>query len=146
VIEVEQIAAAAEEPKAETKEDPVVSIGNRVSAIWTALGATVVAIGTFLTSTPLGIAISIVGAIALIGIVYMTVNAIRNNAKENRDHAARLEREKREAELKAERERRAFELQLRTLESAMRPDLNTVKISQPPPTEISNSDTVEELH
>lgn len=140
VIEVEQIAAAPEEQKEEKKEDQLVSIGNRASAAWAAGSAAVLGFGAWLVSTPFGIAALIIGAIALIAGIYLIVNAARNNAKEKRDHTAKLERERQEAELKAERERRAFELQKLTLESAMRPDLNAVKIAQPPATELANSE------
>lgn len=140
-IEVAQVSPEPEKPKDPPKEDPVLSIGNRVSAIWTAAGATVVAIGAFLTTTPLGIAVSIVGAIAFIGVCYMLINATRNNAKEKRDHEARIEREKQEAQLKAAREDRAFQLQKITLTAAADPTQNAVVISQPPPVELVNSDS-----
>lgn len=139
VIEVEQVTAAPEETKTEEKTDVAVSIGNKITAVWTAVGTTLVAIGTFLTSTPLGIAISIIIAVALIGAIYMFINWRRNENKEKREAAEKLERTRLENELKLKREQQAFELQKLTLESAMRKDLNTVRLV-PPPTEMPNSD------
>lgn len=126
VIEVDQIAA---EP---AKEDVLTKIGNKAVALWTAAGATLTAIFSWAASTPITLILVFVGAAALIGAIWMIVNALRQNAKEKRDK-----------ELTLDRERRAFELQKLTLESAMRPDLNAVRISQPPPTEISNSEASE---
>lgn len=139
VIEVEQVTAAPEESKSDEKPDVAVSIGNKITAVWTAVGTTLVAIGTFLTSTPLGIAISIISAVALIGAIYMFINWRRNENKEKREAAEKLERTRLETELKLKREQQAFELQKLTLESAMRKDLNTVRLV-PPATEMPNSD------
>jgi hypothetical protein len=140
VIEVESVSAEPEKPKDDpAKPDVLTRIGNKAVAFWTAAGTTVVAIGTFLTSTPIGIAIAIIGAVAVMGLAWMLINWRRNESKEKRDQAERLAKDKFEAELKAAREQRAFELQKMTLESAMRRDLNTVRIV-PPPTTIPNSD------
>lgn len=143
VIEVNQISAAPDEAKPDDKPDRMLSIGNRLSAVWTAAGASVLAIGAFLTSTPIGIAVSIIIAVAVVGGIYMLVNWRRNENKDNRDASEKLERDKWAADLKESREYRAFELQKLTLESATNPELNTVTIKAPPPVEIANSDTKE---
>lgn len=135
VVEVESVVAAPTEPA--PKEDAIVSIGNRMNAVWTAAGATIVAIGTFLTSTPLGIAISIIGAVVLVGIIYMAINALRQNAKDKRDEHER----QRQHELTMFREQQAAAVQKLTIESAMRKDLNAVRIVSPPTTELLNSDS-----
>ena len=143
VIEVNQISAAPDEAKPDDKPDRMLSIGNRLSAVWTAAGASVLAIGAFLTSTPIGIAVSIISAVAVVGGIYMLVNWRRNENKDNRDASEKLERDKWAADLKEQRENRAFVLQKLTLESASNPNLNTVTIKAPPPVEIANSDTKE---
>jgi len=133
VIEVEKVQlTTTEENKTEEKPDAAVTIGNKLSALWAAGGTALVGIVTFLTSTPLGIAISIIGAAALVGIIYMIINWRRNENKEQREAAEKLERTKLENELRIKREQQAFELQKLTLESAMRKDLNTVKLVSTP--------------
>ncbi len=145
VIEVQQISATPTEPQGDApKEDTLIKIGNKFNALYTAAGASIIALLTFLTSTPLGIAISIIAAVALIGIVYMAITTIRATKKENREHAERIEREKWEANLKVERERQAFELTKLSMQSTMSKDLNSVTIASPPPTELAHSDSESE--
>lgn len=136
VVEVESVVAAPTDPAA--PEGTLDKIGNKMVAVWTAAGTTIVAIGTFLSSTPVGIAIAIIGCCAALGLAYMVINWLRNEFKAWRD----AKTQQSDNALKLERERQAFELQKLTLESAMRPDLNTVRIVAPPTTEIPNSDEV----
>ncbi len=145
VIEVQQISATPTEPQGDApKEDTLTKIGNKFNALWTLVGTTIVAVITFLISTPIGIAISIIAATAFVGVVYMAISTFRATRKENREHDARIEREKWEANLKIERERQAFELTKLSMQSTMRQDLNSVTIASPPPTELAHSDSESE--
>lgn len=140
VVEVEQISAAKDESKDESKDEGfLVSIGNKANAVYTAIATMVSGIIAWFADVPYQNVMVIMGTIAILGVTYMIINAIRANSKENRLEKAQLEREKLETNLKLEREKQAFELQKLTLESAMRKDLNTVRLV-PPPTEIPNSD------
>lgn len=141
-VEVPLISAAIEEPKVKEEPDKLVSIGNKATAVWTSAGATVMAIGAFLTSTPVGIAITIVGSIALLGVGYMIVTAVRQSGKERRAAEKELQIHLAEIELKKQRESDAVRLQLALIGSAEDPNKHTVVIT-PPSTEIPNSDNPE---
>lgn len=125
VIEVEQVAAAPAEA------DVISRLSSRImaipAAVLTAIGAAV----TWATDAPLNLVITLLAVGALVFVIYLIINSIRNAGKEKRD-----------TELKKIREQQAFELQKITLMSAANKDQNAVRIvpTPPPPTEIANSD------
>jgi hypothetical protein len=133
VIEVEQLKPEHVTGTLPQEEDKLTKIGNKVVGFWGVVGTTALAIGTFLTSTPIGIAISIVSVAGVIVLGYLVVNALRQNAKDKRDEATRA----REAEAAEKERQRVHELQVLTLRSAMGKDLNTVRlVPAPPATEV----------
>ncbi len=147
VIEVPAVVASETTKEDTPKEDTLTNIGNRFNALWTVAGTALLGAGTWLTATPTGIAVSIIAAAALIGIVYMAITTLRATAKEKRDAAERLEREKRNTELTILRERHAQEIQMKMLDSAADRNQNAVKIAEPPPpiVEVPNSDPGQNL-
>lgn len=141
-VEVQVVSSApSDQAPPEEKTDTLTKIGNKANAIWTAAGATVIAIVTFLTSTPLGIAVSIIGAVALVGIAYMIITTVRASGKEKRDAASSKDREEREFKLKIERESRDHEIQMALINAGASKDKNSVVLVNPPVIEIPNSDT-----
>jgi hypothetical protein len=121
------------------QEDTLTKIGNRFAALWTGAGAAIVAAGSFLTSTPQGIAIAIIGSVALVGVGYMVVNAFRAASKEKRDAQERKEREERDLNAKLARELREHEVQMELIKSAASKEHNTVVLT-PPAIELPNTD------
>ena len=140
-IPVQTVATPSDPtPDPPKQEDTLVKIGNRFNALWTAAGATIVAAGTWLTSTPTGIAVGIIGAVVIVGIGYMAINALRANGKEKRDAEERAAREARDLAAKLERERRDHEVQLALIAAAKDKNSNTV-VLVPPPVELPNADS-----
>lgn len=135
-IEVPQVVASSEPPPEPPKEDTLTKVGNKFNALWTLAGTSIIAAGTWLTSTPIGIAVAIIGAAALIGIVYMIITTYRATKKENREAAAKEIRDKTELELKLMREKNAHEIQMAMISSAADPKQNTVVIGPPPATQV----------
>ncbi len=135
-VAVPQVVAAVEVPAETPKEDTLTKVGNKFNALWTLAGTSIIAAGTWLTSTPTGIAVSIIGAAALIGIVYMLITTYRATKKESRDAATKAEQVRLETELKLQREKQAHEIQMKMLDSAADPNQNAVVVAPPPATQM----------
>lgn len=120
VVDVPQVSA-----EKQPAEDTLTAIGNKAAAFWTTTSTVAIGIGTWVSGMSIYIVLSLAAAAVALGVAYMIINALRNNAKEKRDLAERQSREQ-----------RAHELQKLTLESAMTPHLQTVRIV---PTPIENS-------
>lgn len=124
-IEVEKVVA---EP--ESKIDTTITKwSSRFVAIPAAALTGLGAVGSWLTSTPEGITVTLIIAGSVIAVIYFLVRMITSS----RDKA-------RADKLQAERETRAHEIQLALLTSASDKDKNTVKIVSPPTVVMENSD------
>lgn len=128
VVEVELISATSTDSNLAHEEGTLTKIGNKLNAAYTAAGTAAAGMIAWFSSSPAHIIYAVMGAVALLGITYMIINALRANSKEKQEALARVERERLEAELKLQRDRQAFELQKLTIQSAMHKDLNTVKL------------------
>jgi lysozyme len=142
VIEVEAVKAAPTDDKP-ADESELTKIGNKANAAYTAFGSLISGAIAWFSGSPVGIVASIMGCVAVLGLAYMVINAIRAGQKDKRDRADKLELEKIAAEERQKREERAHEIQMLTLRAASDPNLNAVKVVHPPTTELPNSETPE---
>ncbi len=143
IIEVPAVGASPSEPPSPPtpEESTMTKIGNKLNAMYTAVGATVAGVVAWFSSMPGEVVMWIVAGVVALGVAYMIINALRQNAKDKRDIQDRKDAATREQELKILREKHAQEIQLYSLRSAADPSLNTVTVAQPPPaTELPNSD------
>lgn len=138
-VEVDKIAPAKDEPADKPEESELTKIGNKANAAYTAVGTTVAGIIAWFASSPAHIVLGIMGAITLLGLGYMGINALRQSGKDKRDAQQKRDDAQREYDLKVAREKQAFEIQLYTLKAAADPNLNAVRIV-PPAVTIPNSD------
>lgn len=132
-IPVQTITAPPTEPKPE-EESTLTKIGNKANAAYNAFGAMVAGVIAWFSTSSGTIALSIMGAIVVLGGLYMIINAIRAGQKDKRDREEKLTLAKIEADERQKREDRAHEVQMALINSAARQDHNTVALV-PPPTE-----------
>lgn len=111
-------------------ESTLEKIGNKANAAYTAFGSVISGAIAWFSGTPAAIVASIMGAVVLLGVAYMILNALRAWVKDKRDRDERQQREQ-----------RAHEIQMALLDAAARKDHNTVALV-PPPVEI-NGDGLE---
>jgi hypothetical protein len=143
VVEVETVTAAPTEPPKVEEESALTKIGNKANAAYTAFGTFISGAIAWFSGSPVGMVAAVMACVAILGVSYMLINALRANSKDKRDQAAKLELERIAAEERQKREDRAHQIQLKLMESASRPTQQTIRLVAPPTTELPNSTSSE---
>lgn len=140
VVSVPALSAApSDTPPPE--EGTLTKIGNKLNAAYTAVGATVAGIIAWFSSMPGEIVLYVVLAVVALGITYMVLKELRENARDKRDREDKRIKDEREFELKKLREEHAKDFQLYSMRSVAEKDLTPVTIGNPPVTDMPNSDS-----
>lgn len=143
VVEVETVTAASTSSDDPAEESELTKIGNKANAVYGMFGSVVAGVIAWFSTSSGTIVLSVVGAIVILGGLYLIINAIRAEVKDKRDRDYKLEVAKLEADRQEKADARAHEIQMATLRSAMDPTLQTVRLVPPPPvTEIPSSEGV----
>jgi putative chitinase len=142
VVEVETITAApSETPAPESFMEKVEKTSTRVAGLQGTAGVVLASIGSWFASNSWQITAIVMGAALLGAVVYLIVNTVRSNAKENRALELDKERIKLEYQVKLDADKRAHEIQMAVIKSAADKNQNAVRIVPPPPgTQIPNTE------
>jgi len=144
VVEVPTIAAEHEKPLLDRAEEKAGKWYDTWSARWAAIPASLTAffggVYSFLTSAPVAITVSLIVSGSVVALVYFTRRQGNADRASERAKELEVERIRLEHDAKMQREARAQELQIALINSAANKDANTVKLVNPPVTEVPNSD------
>lgn len=143
VIQVPALTAAPTEPEPKPEEGTLTKIGNKLNALYTAVGTMVAGVIAWFANMPGQVVLYLMAAVTILGVTYMFFREMRAIIKDQRDRKERDKAAEREFELKKLREQHVQEAQLFSMKSAADPNLSAVTIAQPPPVvEMPNSDVV----